>query len=120
MNEANLPDLAGSDRVIQSDADDIDAVIRPVRALVYVGCSMHVAAGEMEFDIEIVISATQIVVPGRDPQTQQAHRASSTLQQCGRLGADQNPSVICSLGKTRRGREQTNCQYHEAALNCSQ
>jgi hypothetical protein len=80
--------------VIQWDCNEVDTVVRPASALIHIRRSLHVAVGEVDLDIEVIFSATQIVVPGGDPQIEQAHCARTAGKQCWRLGADRDSAIL--------------------------
>ena len=57
--------------------DCVDTLVGPVRALIYVRGSLHVAIGEMDFDSEVVFSSAQVVVTSGNAEIEHPHRASA-------------------------------------------
>ena len=68
VKEPDLSDLVGRDRMVQRDRDDSHAIVRPFATLFHVGNRLHVAVGEMNLYIEVVLASAEVVLTRRDPQ----------------------------------------------------
>src|SRR5262249_41050831 len=87
VDQSNLFNFTGSDGLVQLDWYCIDAIVCPIRILVYVVGKLRGAVGEMNLDIQIVAAAAQIIIPGADSQFQLADLAAWT-QDCRPLRAE--------------------------------
>ena len=93
MNQMYLPDVGGGYWVIQLDGNEVYTAVRPGSAPVHVRRSLYVAVCEVDLDIEVIFPATQIVVPGGDPQIKQPHCARTAAKQCWSPRADQDSAI---------------------------
>ncbi len=56
VDQAYLLDLVWCDLMREVNRDRLDALVGPGQSIIYIRGSLHVAIGEMDFDIQVVFS----------------------------------------------------------------
>jgi len=76
MDEPNLLYVTWWDGVVQVNCNEIDSIVTPTDTIIHIGSGLHVAIGKVDFDIQIVLSAAQVIVSGNDFEVEHSDRAS--------------------------------------------
>jgi len=77
VDETKLLNFARPDGMSEIYGNRVHTLVGPIGSLIHIGGSLHVAIGVVDFHIQVVIPAAQIVVSGRDPEVEHAYSASA-------------------------------------------